>query len=242
MSAPHPFRPGHRGAAALFVVLSLAGAAPAGAQDDGAAWVALEPDREIAYARSAAPAEVSADATVWVLGRDGYGVAVEGTNGNHCFVARSLPQSLEPICYDAEAARTVMQWEFAHFALRTSGPDREAVDRALAEKIATGELDTPARPAMSWMMSSAQRLFDPASGRAAGNWQPHIMLYVPDLSEEDIGIPGALPAVQVADSGTPRAHLVVVTPDFVDPAPPFTPGEAGQPAPPFTPGGARPPA
>jgi hypothetical protein len=41
-------------------------------------------DAEIALARSAAPRSVAKDATVMVLGRDGYETAVEGTNGFVC--------------------------------------------------------------------------------------------------------------------------------------------------------------
>src|SRR5690348_13055294 len=44
---------------------------------------------EIALARSAAPASISRDATVLVLGRKGYEAAVQGKNGFVCFVGRS---------------------------------------------------------------------------------------------------------------------------------------------------------
>ena len=51
----------------------------------------LIPDEnaEIALARSAAPASISGDATVMVLGRQGYTTAVEGKNGFVCYVERS---------------------------------------------------------------------------------------------------------------------------------------------------------
>ena len=62
-------------------------------------------------ARSAGPATVSSGATVWAV-RDGrYEVAQEGTNGNHCFVARTWAESMEPVCYDAEGARTILPIE-----------------------------------------------------------------------------------------------------------------------------------
>src|SRR5579863_3220504 len=51
----------------------------------------LIPDRdaEIALARSAAPPFISHDATVMVLGKNGYETAVEGTNGFVCVVERA---------------------------------------------------------------------------------------------------------------------------------------------------------
>lgn len=183
-------------------------------------YVRLAEPEEIALARSAAPEDVSADATLWVL-RDGeFEIGIEGSNGNHCFVARSQPRSLEPICYDAEAAATVFEWEREHFRLRTGGASKEEMEAALARALGSGEIPMPRRPAMSYMMSSGQHLFDPESGRDAGNWRPHLMLYVPYLTIEDIGLPEMLPWIQVARPGTPMAHLVVVVPDFVDPKTP----------------------
>ena len=50
----------------------------------------MDRDAEIALARSAAPPSVAKDATVMVLGRDGYETAVEGTNGFVCNVMQAV--------------------------------------------------------------------------------------------------------------------------------------------------------
>jgi hypothetical protein len=204
------------------VIWILALAFPCGiaAQSGDADYVRLPEAKEIALARSAAPEAVSADATVWVLRDGAFQVAVHGGNGNHCFVQRSQPLSLEPICYDPEGAETIMRWEFEHFRGRTAGSSREELERALAEAVGSGEIAVPKRPAMSYMMSSAQRLYDPESGRSAGNWMPHIMLYVPYLTSEAIGLEQMMPTIQVTEGGTPMAHLIVVVPEFVDPKTP----------------------
>ena len=90
---------------------------------------------EISLARSAAPAHVSEDATVLVL-RDGrYEVVVEGTTDVTCIVARSRPGSLEPICYDAEASKTILAIEIRSNELRLAGEAREDIDREIAEAI-----------------------------------------------------------------------------------------------------------
>lgn len=183
----------------------------------GPDYVSLAESEEIALARSAAPDMVSAEATIWVLREGRYEVAVKGTNPNHCFVARSQPKSLEPVCYDDEAAATILRWEFEYLALRLAGKSEQEMELALAEAVGSGELPIPSRPAMSYMMSSAQRLYDPESGRSAGNWKPHLMLYIPYLTEQSIGLSEATDILQVARSGTPMAHLIVVVPDFVDP-------------------------
>ncbi len=81
----------------------------------------LIPDRnaEIALARSAAPPSIAKDATVMVLGRHGYETAIEGTNGFVCMVDRTWtdgfdrpefwnPKRLGPVCYNPQAARTLL--------------------------------------------------------------------------------------------------------------------------------------
>ncbi len=201
----------------LPIAILVLGNGPAFGQSGPRDYVRLPAAWEIALARSAAPEAVSADATVWVLGDGRYEIAVHGTNGNECFVARSQPQSLEPICYDPEAAATILRWEFAHFELRTAGKSTPELEAALAEAVGSGKLRTPNRPAMSYMMSSAQHLFDPESGRDAGNWRPHIMLYVPYLTNDAIGLTAMTADVFVVRPGTPMAHMIVVVPDFIDP-------------------------
>ena len=48
----------------------------------------MEKNAEIQLARSAAPDSISRDATILVLGRQGYETAVEGKNGFVCMVGR----------------------------------------------------------------------------------------------------------------------------------------------------------
>src|SRR5262249_34641613 len=47
-------------------------------------------EQQITLAESAAPAEVSSHATVYILGPKGYEKAREGTNGFSCFVGRQF--------------------------------------------------------------------------------------------------------------------------------------------------------
>jgi hypothetical protein len=51
-------------------------------------YLMTDRNAEIALARSAAPKSISQDATVLILGRQGYETAVEGTNGFVCVVER----------------------------------------------------------------------------------------------------------------------------------------------------------
>src|SRR6516162_10393731 len=74
---------------------------------------------EIALARTAAPASISADAEVLVLGKRGYEVAVKGKNGFVCLVQRSWTAGLDdpefwnpklraPDCLNPPAVRSVL--------------------------------------------------------------------------------------------------------------------------------------
>lgn len=95
----------------LIASLILAVSTPAWAQArDGAheqtAYVVLPEAEEIALARSAAPAEVSEAADVWVLRNGRYEIARQGTNGNACMVSRNAAMS-ETFLEDS--GRTPMQ-------------------------------------------------------------------------------------------------------------------------------------
>ena len=70
--------------------------------------------REIALARSAAPASISDKAAVMILKPQGYAIAVNGTNGFTCLVEVALrqPGVLEsedegPVCDDPAASRSI---------------------------------------------------------------------------------------------------------------------------------------
>lgn len=182
--------------------------------------VILARDVEIALARSAAPPAVGAAASVLALEDGRYGVAAEGTNGVTCYVSRSWPGSLEPHCFDAEGSRTILRIDLREAELRERGMAEEEIEREIARGIASGELPLPERPAMSYMLSSAQVLYSD-DGERVGAWKPHIMIYWPYLESADLGLAESpsLTAGMVVDPGTPRANLLVVVPEFVDPAP-----------------------
>src|SRR5690349_12390398 len=71
----------------------------------------MDRDAEVALARTAAPAAITSDATLLVLGRQGYTTVVEGHNGFVCLVERAWmspfdspefwnPKMRGPICFN----------------------------------------------------------------------------------------------------------------------------------------------
>lgn len=177
---------------------------------------------EIALARSAAPGEVTTSATVLVLERGrGYIVADSGNNGVTCYVSRSQPESLEPHCFDQEGSQTILAMNLRRAELRELGKTENEIDQDVAEGLRTGRFRLPRRPAMSYMMSSAQVLYND-EGKRVGQWQPHIMIYVPYLTAADLGL-GPTPSTRAAvvvDPGKPTANIMIVVKEFVDPARP----------------------
>jgi len=178
----------------------------------------LPREREIALARSAAPPSVSADARVLVLTDSGFVEGAPGTNDVTCLVNRTWLNSLEPECFDAEAAATVMLAEIYRTEQYHRGRPTEDVTREVNERLGDGRLRLPRRPALVYMMSSGQQLIAD-DGRAVGSWRPHLMLSVPYLTNADLGLPDRpeMRAAFVSDPGKPWATLIIPLRDFVDP-------------------------
>ncbi len=59
----------------------------------------MEQDHEIALARSAAPDRVSKDATIMILGENGYETVIKGTNSFVCLVIRSWGNPTNDLAY-----------------------------------------------------------------------------------------------------------------------------------------------
>ena len=172
--------------------------------------------QEIALARSAAPANIGDSATVYVFTDSGYVVAERGTNGAECYVSRSWPTSLEPHCFDAEGAASIMRIHMREVELLHRGLTPDAAEREMAPDIFSGKLRLPARPAMSWMFSAEQKLISD-TGQPAGRWRPHIMIYYPYLAPMPGGDGGAptFPGGMISGAGTSQSSIIIPVSEFV---------------------------
>src|SRR5215831_19093416 len=143
--------------------------------------------REIALARSAAPAAVSDSATIYVLGAQGYEIAVRGTNGNTCYVDRARVETIAPQCFNAEGAATIMAMGMRRTELLHQERSVAETDRTIADGLASGRFRLPRGPVLCYMMSADQNLFDD-DGKPVGHWHPHLMWYVPYITAADLGL------------------------------------------------------
>jgi hypothetical protein len=174
---------------------------------------------EIALARSAAPASISDEAEVMVLGRDGYRTVAKGKNGFLCLVERSWanasdapdfwnPKLRAPQCFNPQAARSFVPIYLMKTKLVLAGRSKAAVVAAVAAGFEKKQLPALEPEAMVYMMSKAQYLGDRDKG-----WHPHLMFFVAGDAVKSWG--GNLPGspVMAADDPEERATIFLVLVD-----------------------------
>ena len=181
----------------------------------------MTPEAEVALAKSAAPDNVSAHATVKILTASGFKVVAEGDNGFVCIVMRGwaaptfTPAPLRdlvyyaklraPICFNPQASRTVLPLQELRTKLGMEGKTPDEISEAVEAAYAKGELPKMETVAFAYMFSADQDL-----GPQVGHWHPHMMVYTPYYENSMLGgnQPGTLPIVG-DDAGTPFAVTVI---------------------------------
>lgn len=148
-------------------------------------YLMTDRNAEIALARSAAPASISGDATVLVLGRHGYETAVEGKNGFVCVVERGWmspadapefwnPKLRGPLCFNPPAARSILPSTYKRTEMALAGKTRSEIIASNKSAFEKGEVPPLEPGAMSYMMSKGAYLTDGGSHNLA-----HLMFYTP---------------------------------------------------------------
>jgi hypothetical protein len=153
----------------------------------------MEKNAEILLARTAAPDSISRDATVLVLGRQGYETAVEGKNGFVCMVGRSWtgafdwPEFWNPNvraadCMNPQAARSILPIVFLRSSMVMAGRSKAETLSALKTAYEKKQLPDLESGAMDYMMSKSSYLTD-----ADGHNMPHLMWYTTLADGKDWG-------------------------------------------------------
>lgn len=165
---------------------------------------------EIALARSAAPASISNDAEILILGDHGYETAIKGKNGFVCLVERAWFASFEdpqfwnpsirgPDCLNQAAASSVLPINLERTQWVLTGLSKTEMQvRAKSSAVARV---APARGAIGYMLSKQQQLGD------AGHWHPHLMFFEPhtSIAAWGAGLPGSPLS---ASEGSPNEDTV----------------------------------
>jgi hypothetical protein len=178
------------------------------AQMDGVKTVdASTPEAvQVALAESAGP-PVGGEATVYVIGPQGYKKVRDGRNGFTCLISRERRDTLEPECFDAEGTATVVPVRMFVEAQRAAGATDGAITRQVEEGYASGRFIAPRKPGIVYMMSAHNYVFDPER-RQIIHFPGHLMFYAPYATEKDVGSgPGA---PYLVAPGTAHALMIVV--------------------------------
>jgi hypothetical protein len=147
---------------------------------------------EVALARTAAPTSISGDASVLVLGNQGYETAVKGKNGFVCLVWRSWAATLDdpdfwnpkfraPICFNPAASRTVLPAYLERTKWALAGASKPEIENRIRAALASNRIATPEPGAMACMMS---RGGDDGSGH---HFPPHVMMFLAHTDGADWG-------------------------------------------------------
>ena len=138
----------------------------------------LDKASEITLAREAVSGSISRGADVYVYQEAHWVKAASGSNGFACMVSRSdQAASRFPMCFDSVGARTLMRREMMRVELFAAGVPYAAIRGRIDSAFADGRLTRPDKPAMVYMMSPHQNLFN--NTQELGRWQPHVMIYLP---------------------------------------------------------------
>ncbi len=201
----------------LLVAMALSALGPAllSAQSRKGARPVMDRAAELTLARSAAPAAISGGARVWLWNGSAYVIGDSGTTAVNCYVGRPWVPSVEPHCFDAEGSATILPIQMRRMALYARGMSEAEVEKDVAGEIASGRLRLPTVPAFTYMMSASQDLVTGA-GSGVGAWQPHLMVFFPNLTNAGTGLPGFVHDVGfVENPGTPFSAVVIPMKAFV---------------------------
>lgn len=144
----------------------------------------MEPADEIALALSAGPSSVSAHASVLVLGKQGYYVAVKGNNGWVCLVGRSWTAGLDdpefwnpkgrgPGCLNPPAVQSVLPQYLERTMWALAGDAREEIAKKAQTAYANHHFTNPAPNSFAFMLSKQAYVLG-----ADGPWLPHVMPFI----------------------------------------------------------------
>jgi hypothetical protein len=143
----------------------------------------MQKNAEIQLAQSAAPDSISRDATILVLGRQGYETAVEGKNGFVCMVDRGWmaafdwPEFWNPKvraagCLNPQAASSILPIAFLRSRMVMAGRSKAEILSAIKAAFENRQLPDLESGAMCYMMSKSAYLTDEGNHNV-----PHLMFY-----------------------------------------------------------------
>ena len=161
----------------------------------------MDREKEIALALSACPPSVANKAAVYVLEKTGYIKVRDSENGFTAIVQHVRPNSQEPQCLDAEAARAFLPRILKVAELRAQGKTQQEIQAFLSDAVAKGTFSTPTRPGVIYMLSG-QSFNTNGKGEV---FPPHVMFYGTHLTNADLGVDSN----DLGQDGNPKGPIFV---------------------------------
>jgi hypothetical protein len=170
----------------------------------------IDRQKEIALALSACPPALASKAGVYVLEKSGYVKVRDSENGFTAIVGHLLPNSIEPQCMSAEAARTHIPPILKVAELRAQGKSAAEIKSFMADAFAKGVFLQVTRLAVDYMLSTENLPPSNAGTGAPEHYPPHVMFFAPGLTNAELGVDGSDDGILlVAVEGTPQATIIV---------------------------------
>ena len=215
----------------VLLVVALTSASLVRAQDPLRQYPSMAPieqyrmdrDAEVALARTAAPASVSRDAEILVLGQKSYETAVDGKNGFVCMVGRAWtgplsnpefwnPKNRSPACLNPPAARSVLPIFLKEAGMVLAGFSKTQIDDGIKRAVDKKELGAPESGSMIYMMSKEAYLTD-----RGGHNLAHLMFELPTIDAAAWGADLAdSPIFSVSFAPVPMIEFNVPTTQWSD--------------------------
>ncbi|WP_340119450.1 DUF899 family protein [Pelagibius sp. 7325] len=152
-------------------------------------------DLEARFALSALPAALREGAAVYLLDpQQGYRLSREGTSGLTCLVERTVWEWVDfrddiyiPLCYDAAGTKAHLKVIMDAAALRAEGMGPAALKAEIERRYRDGIYRAPEKPGLSYMVGPVMRALGPPDFKLHTMAMPHLMVYAPHATNEDIG-------------------------------------------------------
>lgn len=175
------------------------------AQPNKVALAPMPADLETRFALSALPANLRADASVYLLDpAQGYKIARKGNGKLECLVERTVWEWADyrddiyiPLCYDANGINHHLKVIREAAQLRASGMNAVALKEEIEKRYKNGIYSSPDKAGLSYMTGPVMRAKGPPDMQVHTMAMPHLMFYSPNISNDDIG---AKPNLQNPDS------------------------------------------
>lgn len=165
----------------------------------------MPPKLEAEFALSALPPTLRAKASVYLLDpAKGYQLSQQGTSGLTCVVERTAWELGDfrndiyiPLCYDAAGTKTYLKVIMDTARFRAQGMSPAVLKRHVENRYKNKTYQVPNKAGLSYMVAPVMRTVGPPDMKVHTMSMPHVMIYAPHITNENIG---AAPNLSVPSS------------------------------------------